>query len=619
MIIQYSNLDDSKKIFLNRELADILYLCRKRKISVPEFDINVVSLSEYNQIPEHLQSKISIKIPSKNKHFSSFNQMCEYENDIQTSQVIRDENIIWIIGAGSEGALYGFYETIRKITGIRWYGTSEFDMAFAKPNSAIEGIYRPRVPLRGFEFSPKNENHEFSEKFLKWMVRNRWNLLDINVSHWEKYAHKQEFIRLCNTFGIRLAIGCHAVDFFVPEFIYNKTPHMFGVRDGNRCITSTVGSPDIKKRWQTKIQPCYTNSETRELYVNAVVDFINNHPETYIFSLWPHDGINNWCQCQNCKEQSPYEMMYRIALEILEKLGRFIPIELLCYSNMFHLPEKNLPVSSNTYTIFCPYLRQYKHKFFEPGFNQKDVTLGAKYPDEEPINPVDDREYGILLSQWLPYLKKIGSVLGIFSYYQLVFHDQTERSDRSRYLYQPEPALVEDEINWFIKSGMKVFYDCSPPYPGFWPDGRFYAYLPRLLWENSPNADRFVMEYYKAIAGERAEVLKNILKTISGFINNNESDEIPSSDIVNIAKGIFNSLNSPLKQKYKLWFDYVLLGKQSWKALKQKNIGDMIEAEKKIIAFFQDNRSVLEDFINVDYMIKHSQAIIDFYTSQENL
>ncbi|MGC9066221.1 MAG: DUF4838 domain-containing protein [Candidatus Ratteibacteria bacterium] len=613
MIIEYSNLDDGKKIFLNRELADILYLCRRRKIFVPELNINVVSLLGCPQIPEHVQNKISIKLPSKSNHFNSFSQMCDYENDIQTSQVIKDNDVIWVIGGGAEGAIYGFYQTIKNITGIRWYGTSGCDIAFAKPVSEIEKIYRPRVPLRGFEFSPKNQNYQFSEKFLKWMVRNGWNLLDINVSHWEKYSRKHEFTRWCDTFGIRLAIGCHAIDFFIPESIFNVMPDIFGMRNGTRCITSIVGSPDIKKRWKAKIQPCYTNSKTRELYVKAVVEFINSHPETYIFSLWPHDGINNWCQCHNCRKQSPYEMMYRIALEISGKLGRFIPIELLCYSNMLHLPGKHLPFSSNTYTIFCPYLRHYRHRIFDPGFNQSQLTLGVKYPDEDPINPVDDREYGVLLSKWLPYLEKTGSSFGVFSYYQLVFHDQTERSDRSRYLYQPEPAIVEDEINWFIKSGMKVFYDCSPPYPGFWPDGRFYAYLPQQMWENSQNTDRLVIEYYRTIAGERAEVLKNILRIIANTIN--ENNEIPS-DIVNTAKGIFNSLEQPLKQKYQMWLEYVILGKNSWKELKQQNISSMIEIEKKIIAFFEDNRSFLEDFINVDYMIRHCQSIINFYTSQ---
>lgn len=618
MIVEYSNLDDRRKIFINKELADILYLCRKRKIPIPEINFNIVSLSADFEIPPTIRNRINIETPEKEKEFRSFNDLCEWEKNIQTSQVIVDEDKIWIIGGGSEGAIYGFYETIKKITGIRWYSTSESDIIFVEPSKDIEKVYRPLVALRGFEFSPKNENIEFSKKFLKWMVRNRWNLLDINAAHWENFQEQKEFISLCETYGIRIAIGCHAIDFFLPESLFLQHPEFFGLRDNKRCLSAEICAPDIARKWKGKIQPCYSNQELKKILVQTINDFIKKHPETYIFSLWPLDGINNWCQCDECKQKTPYEIFYNLAMEISNYACKFLPIELLCYSNMLHLPEKTLPFSSNTYTIFCPYLRHYKHRFYEPGFDESKLTLGKNYPEPEPINPLDDREYGILLSKWLPYLKEIGSQLGLFSYYQLVFHDETERTDRSRYLYLPEPELVEDEIKKFIENGIKVFYDCSPPYPGFWPDSRFYAYLPQLFWQENQDADKSVREYYKAIAGERAQVLFNILKKISNFLENRTNSEIPE-EILKTAKAIFCLLPEPLSLRYSLWLDYIQMGNKSWNELKNGNIKNMIETEEQIMKFFEINRCFLQDYINVDYMIGYSRSVINFYKRGETI
>lgn len=615
MIIEYSNLDNGRKIFLNRELADILYLCRKKKISVPELDINIISLSSPAEIPDRLKEKIKIAMPTQMKDFKSFDQLCEWENSIQVSQIFCDGNKIWIIGGGPEGALYGFYETVKEITGVRWYGTAETDVFFAEQSGNIEKIHRPLVPFRGFEFSPKNENKDFALKFLKWMVRNGWNLLDINAAHWENFVQKQEFIKLCNIYGIRLAIGCHAIDFFVPESFLSKNPEFMGFRNGKRCLSNRTGSPDIAKKWMSKIQPCYSNQNLRKFLIQSIRDFVEKHPETYIFSLWPLDGINNWCQCDRCRQKTPYEIFYQLSIELSAAIGKFLPVELLCYSNMLHLPEKMLPFSSNTYTIFCPYLRHYKHRFYDPGFEESTLTLGKGYPEPEPINPADDREYGILISRWLPYLEKCGSRPGLFSYYQLVFHDETEKNDRQRYLYHPDPQLVEEEINKFIQYGIRVFYDCSPPYPGFWPDGRFYTYLSRLFWENKKPVEKIIREFYRAIAGERAEVLQNIMKNISYRLN--EEKELPQ-DVIKTAQSIFNLLQVPLNERYLLWLEYISMGKKTWIALRQNQIARAIENEKQIIDFFKRNRKSLEDCLNVDWMIKHSESIIKFYSKNND-
>jgi hypothetical protein len=60
------------------------------------------------------------------------------------------------------------------------------------------------------------------------------------------------------------------------------------------------------------------------------------------------------------------------------------------------------------------------------------------------------------------------------------------------------------------------------------------------------------------------------------------------------------------------------MGNDSWKALKNGDINKMIEIENHIINFFEKNRAILEECIDVDYMIRYSKSVINFYKTREN-
>jgi len=102
----------------------------------------------------------------------------------------------------------------------------------------------------------------------------------------------------------------------------------------------------------------------------------------------------------------------------------------------------------------------------------------------------------------------------------------------------------------------------------------------------------------------------NILKNIK-----TKAEITPS--VFETAKSIFRNLSASHSCRYLLWLDYIQLVRQSQRALQNHDTETMVEKEKQIIVFFEKNRDILEEYIDIDYMISYSKALIDFYSKQE--
>ena len=74
-----------------------------------------------------------------------------------------------------------------------------------------------------------------------------------------------------------------------------------------------------------------------------MAELLEQEPSIGFFGVWPHDGVNNWCQCDACQALSPYEHMYRLAVRLQSKVKSPAATELIAYSNMLNLPRQPLP------------------------------------------------------------------------------------------------------------------------------------------------------------------------------------------------------------------------------------------------------------------------------------
>lgn len=334
----------------------------------------------------------------------TINDRWAWDRRRQSFQILGDPARPVIVGGGLEGAMYGFYRWLQDQGGCRWYTLSDAEhLAGIPPRPLPEGVVTPAIAWRGFEGTLARWQTPFLRRLMRWMLRNGWNLLLFNAGDWAARADRAAIGRLAERHGIRLVIGGHAAEHFLPPSLFAPHPEYFGLRNGTRCRHTTTVYPDMPGRiLKLPAQPCYGNPRTRRFLARRIADFMDATPEMTAFSLWPHDGSNNWCECPDCVCDTPYRLMHDLAREILARTRRPVPVELLAYGNLLTPPETDLAPEPRVYTLFCPYLRPHRHCFDAAGFPPECQTLGRGWPAPQPINPVDDREYGRLYQRWLP-------------------------------------------------------------------------------------------------------------------------------------------------------------------------------------------------------------------------
>lgn len=527
-----------------------------------------------------------------------------WDADRQSYQILPHDEDIYVLGGGAEGAMYGFYRCLADLCGCRWYSLApEDELAGVPPRPLPRGIIKPDVVWRGFEGSLGRWDTPFIARLFRWMLRNGWNLVLFNAGQWAAREDRDQVARLASQHAIRLVIGGHAAEHFLPTELFKEHPEYFGWRDGARRVHTEVASPDLPGRTrQLPVQPCYGNVRTRRFLAERIAAFIDQTPQMTAFSLWPHDGSNNWCQCDDCLSSTPYAMVHDLAREILACTRRPVPIEILAYCNLLDPPRSPLTPEPRIYTLFCPYLRQYRHRFYDPGFAPDQLTLGRRWPEPEPVNPLDDREYGVLLQQWLPHLAQSKSGLGIFAYYQLAFVDETGRSDRSRFLYHPDPALVADEIRAYHAQGMRLFYDCSWPLPGFWPDGRYYAYLGRLLWNVKSDPPSAIDAFYRETLGDLGGSVQAALAAVAAALDRPGRPAV-ESDVLQAAVEAVAPVTGPRGDRYRVWLEYVRLADAAWQRRPDA------AAEEAIQVLLEQHASLLGVNLMVPWMARHSKGM----------
>lgn len=612
MRLKANDLDADRQVLLRAELVEALARLSARSLPVPSFEIMVTVV---DAVPPEMVALLDLKAVDEACIPSSIADRVIWEERLQSYQIVIRNDTVWVVGGGQIGAIYGFYEFLRRATGIRWYGIADDDVYFTEPDDTLEVRRSPKMVFRGFEeYLIHDKADTYFSTYLRWMVRNGWNLMLLNAAKWQAYERRGSFVEQARCYGIRLALGAHAPEIFLPEATFETHPEWFSFRNGERCLRGPIEIPELDGlQLESSYQPCYTNPEARGFIADNIAAYISRFPEADIFSLWPHDGVNNWCQCETCLETTPYEAMHLLALEVEKRLPATMPIEVLCYSNMMNAPARPLPSTDRTYTLFCPYLRPYHHRFFDPGFPEDELVTGTRYPEPDRINPVDDREYGLLLERWLPVLAQCGSVLGIFAYYQSTFHDETRRSDASRYLCRPDPLLVEDEIARFAECGARVFYDCSHPSPGFWPDGRLYAYLPELLWDHHPGAAQLVDTFYQATLGKQLGPRVAALMQRLGEGLGDRSQDLPVS-LLHELESVITKIPGARGERYRLWLTYLQLGDASWQTAQAGNWEEVVALEQRIIALLETHRDSLADYLDTQRLSNYAKAVIAYIT-----
>lgn len=138
---------------------------------------------------------------------------------------------------------------------------------------------------------------------------------------------------------------------------------------------------------------CLSNPKVLERFAEHVTDYIRNHPDTDYLHVWLADGINNSCECSDCKTLRPSDH-YITLLNYLDKtltdIHSATKLCFLMYEDLLWAPIQNRLNNPERFVLmFAPI-----HRTFESSYEDcrelPDIatfTLNAlNFPKDMPSN-----------------------------------------------------------------------------------------------------------------------------------------------------------------------------------------------------------------------------------------
>ncbi len=217
---------------------------------------------------------------------------------------------------------------------------------------------------------------------------------------------------------------------------------------------------------------CYSNPEARRIMIEDIARYAAEHPEIDLLHLWLADGMNNNCECPECRKGRPsdfYVVMLNELDRLLSERGLSTRIVFLIYVDLLWPPTwAKLENPGRFVLMFAPIARTYSQAF----------SPSAELPELPPFKRNE-----------LEFPKGVDANVAFLKAWQEVFQgDSFDFDYHLMWDYQRDPGflLISDIISQDMKGlrgiGLNGYVSCQPQRL-FLPTGLPMTVMGRTLWD----------------------------------------------------------------------------------------------------------------------------------------
>lgn len=359
---------------------------------------------------------------------------------------------VQIAGNNDRGTLYGVYEFLKRVCGIRW--VTDKDIRIPQMAQCEIGIFEHR-------FSPKMEYRDVALFEL------------INAEAAQANGLNGEFTKLDNKY--KITPFAHSVaQFAPPKQYFNGHPEYFPLING------------VRERSYSQL--CFSNEELVEVAVQWVLEQKRKNPKCEIFTISQNDGYN-WCECEKCKALNDkhdtlggamFVFVNKVAREV-KKYYKDIKIDTLAYLHT-RKPPKDMAMEDNVIVRYCNIETSITNEYSTSDYINENNF-------DKSYNPITCKEE---LIKWCSIAKKVF----VWEYPQNAAH---------YHLPIPNIHIFAKNVKTALECGAKGMF-LNMAYTG--PDSSYGAVkgyvFSNLLWDCEADADALVKEacdiYYKEVS-----------------------------------------------------------------------------------------------------------------------
>ncbi|MBE6688680.1 MAG: DUF4838 domain-containing protein [Ruminococcaceae bacterium] len=274
-----------------------------------------------------------------------------------------DENTIILAGSDGDfeaeyerGTLYAVYEFLERYMGVSFAAYVNPDIAggdeipvldewendgfeYTKPRADLP--YRTAIVQYGD--AQGNSDHGLNISFFDWLARNRYNRILTWGGIYDGYK-KSGLLEEALKRGIRFTVGHHAApkmflppmgNEYFPEHYYQTHPEYYKLKsDGTRFY-----SDGFYGQWIF----CSRNEELIEEISGNIIKWVSDNPAVDIIALWPQDGRDEQCQCEECSKYSKvtnYTYFLNAVAKRVSAVHPHVKIDMLVYVDLWEPPAE---------------------------------------------------------------------------------------------------------------------------------------------------------------------------------------------------------------------------------------------------------------------------------------
>ena len=303
-------------------------------------------------------------------------------------------------------------------------------------------------------------------------------------------------------------------------------------------------------------QLCYSKKEVRDTITDFAVEYCKNTPVLNVLSFTLADGMNNYCECEECSKYSASEWYVTILNEMDEKFtaaGLDTKILASLYVDLLWAPEKVKLNNPDRFILeFCPSSRTYSRPLYDMKCDSDSIEL-PPYERNKLILPRDVESLVAHYNSWRKVAPECKSVL--FDYQMMWDH----------YLdpgYASCAKMLHLDMTGLEKLGLEGYISCQEHRAAF-PTGLPVYTMAAGLWDKDSKFEDISRDYYAAAFGEDGPAVEAYLAKISelfdpAFMRNDHveahRDVIERMDAIDALVNVFETSHiAPNREKNASW------------------------------------------------------------------
>lgn len=259
-----------------------------------------------------------------------------------------DKNMLQVLAANDISCLYAVYALLE---GVGWRfpspGEERFEASAFRASAWKNLTGKTEASFAYRSLTVLTASNEELRAVVEWMPKVRLN--SIFIGHREN-REQIEFIKPeLAPRGIRLEVGGHVLDEFLPIEMFQSHAEYFRIKGGERRQDGNF---------------CTSRFGTLQVVTENALKFVREYPEAQVFHFWAEDVEGgSWCECESCKGLTPSEQLMNTITAMADAIAQERPgvkIDFILYHDTLEFPE-TMHARPNVFALFAPRERCYAH------------------------------------------------------------------------------------------------------------------------------------------------------------------------------------------------------------------------------------------------------------------